>query len=123
MESGLSELQHELDSEFEPGYAEECDSDAVLSFERAADMLVPDISLDRMMDSIKSVPLPTPIDPNECIIHHDFALHRPDIHFSESELRLFKLSAELGLGRQKLKAVIETISNESFNVQDVSWSG
>jgi hypothetical protein len=45
---------------------------------------------------------------------------RPEIHFTESEMALLDLSLEMGFTRATLKAVIETISKETFNVKDIS---
>ena len=89
-------------------------------FERAADLLTPDITLERLMQSIKLIPIPVQFDPENCVQPDHPGVQRSDIHFSESELALFKLSMDLGLTRDKLKAVIATISQETFNVKDIS---
>jgi hypothetical protein len=73
-------------------------------------------------ESIKHIPVPVQINPELrlCIRPNHPGVTRPEIHFSESELALLNLSLEMGFTRAKLKAVIETIGKETFNVKDIS---
>ena len=92
----------------------------MLCFEKAAELLTPDISFANIMKSIKHIPVPVQINPELCVRPNPPGITRPEIHFSESELALLNLSLEMGFTRAKLKAVIETISKETFNVKDFS---
>jgi hypothetical protein len=53
----------DFDSEYEAGYAEDCDGDVMLCFEKAADLLTPDLPLEKIMESIKHIPAPVHINP------------------------------------------------------------
>ena len=110
----------ESDSEYAPGFSEDCDGDTVLSLERAADLLTPDIPFEKMMESLAHIPLPVQFDEELCVQSNHPGVARPNIHFTESELSLFKSSMELWLTRDKLQAFIETIRNNMFNVKDIS---
>ena len=92
----------------------------MLCFEKAADLLTPDLPLEKIMESIKHIPAPVHINPELCIRPKHPGVARPDIHFTESEMALLDLSLEMGFTREKLRAVIETISKETFNVKDIS---